>query len=409
MRHSFARAALVLLCFAGHCTATPSARKLISGEASRVEPGEYPNVVKIILNFGEQNGGRVQRNFCTGTLISPGAILTAAHCMEQPGGVLLYKDILGENEQHLASYVVFPGKTEKIYIQNWWLHPWYTSGMLDISFHDDIAVLGLYKCIKDTVPVTLSQSDNLACKAGETVGYGATNGAGEFYDPTHKQTGILETKIARKTTLRIHSAKTCDQIHNHFFQQAFKSNNQDLINEVMKMHGPELYRHYRDFYGDDMSGLERGRMNSAMLRRIDQQINYLSSDFCVTPTTDSFQQNRNGDSGAPIFVDGKQVGVFSSYLYISRGILAKYGMVSSHLGWIKGVVQKLNDCGVPKTLSVLKRRLSFPMMMPRRKLVTTKQYHKDLLQLTKAKAWSIIDLMYEKDQCPLREAAQAGK
>jgi len=50
--------------------------------------------------------------------------------------------------------------------------------------------------------------------------------------------------------------------------------------------------------------------------------------------------------------------------------------------------------------------------MPRRKLITKKtRQQQDLLQLTKGKVWSIIDLMYKKDQCPLplRQKIQANK
>ena len=81
----------------------------------------------------------------------------------------------------------------------------------------------------DTVPVTLSQSGDLTCKEGEAVGYGMTSDTGEFYGPTHKRTGKdSATQAARKTTLRLHSAKTCDEIHNHLYRQALASNNQDL-------------------------------------------------------------------------------------------------------------------------------------------------------------------------------------
>jgi len=278
------------------------------------------------------------------------------------------------------------------------MHPWYTEGIQVSSLHDDIGVMGLEKCIIDTVPVTLSQSDDLTCEAGEMVGYGQTKDQGDFYGPSHKRTGTNgATTIARKTMLRIHSGKTCDQIHNHIYQQMYASTNHDEVDFFMKNVHPEMYV-------DGLSGVERERLKSDMLRRIDQMINYFSNDFCATPTTESFQMIDEGDSGGPIFVNGKQVGVASSLLLISRGYLGKYGMVSSHLGWIKRTVSTLNDCG--ESLPTPKRRLSLPRM-PRRKLITTKRIQQDLLQLTKGKVWSIIDLMYEKDQCPVREAARA--
>ena len=43
----------------------------ITGDAENVHPGEYDNVVSLTYNG---------KHFCTGTLISPGVVLSAAHC-----------------------------------------------------------------------------------------------------------------------------------------------------------------------------------------------------------------------------------------------------------------------------------------------------------------------------------------
>ena len=145
---------------------------------------------------------------------------------------------------------------------------------------------------------------------------------------------------------------------------------------------------------------------------MDQQTNYQSSEFCTTPTTESFQLTISGDSGAPIFVDGEQVGVHSGARKISAGFKGHGCKVSSHLDWINRAVQKLADmagrgCGAFNTQPTPKRKLSH-RRMPRRKLNFVKRLQQDLLQLTKGKVWSIIDLMYKKDQCPLRQEIQAN-
>jgi len=246
------------------------------------------------------------------------------------------------------------------------------------------------------------------------LGCGRTSYNGEFYGPTHKRTGKdSSTQVARKTTLRLHSAKTCDEIHNHLYRQALASNNQDLVHDLSNSHLSRSERLLLELvvYGSSRSS-NPGLSKSEYLTLLDQHINFQSSEFCTTTTTESFQQSNSGDSGGPIFVDGEQVGVLSGNMPISAGFKGKFGKVSAHLDWIDRAVQKLADmarlgCGAFKTQPTPKRKLSL-RRMPRRKLNLVKRLQQDFLQLTKGKVWSIIDLMYKKDQCPLRQEIQAN-
>ncbi len=139
--------------------------------------GEHPYVGLVV--FYNPNGTAAWR--CTGTLISPTLVLTAAHCTELQGKARIYFD---EDVEALRNQGIYPYKdsgnsyTGKAFASPWW------QGALLIPNTGDVGVVVLNKAVNTFDTSNLPQMapngylDQLATQRGqqdtsfEVVGYG---------------------------------------------------------------------------------------------------------------------------------------------------------------------------------------------------------------------------------------------
>lgn len=165
---------------------------VIGGELTTA--GEFPGVGALMYDFG----GEVQQG-CTGTLIAPNAVLTAAHCLDPditpPGvpGFSLALDTTTGNPATVPGLMAYKHESFDINVEQ----------MDGLSHFFDVGVLILSEPITTVAPVKMPRADqSAAITAGmdlAIVGYGrtsnTTNDTGVMYDAMTKLVSFNATEL----------------------------------------------------------------------------------------------------------------------------------------------------------------------------------------------------------------------
>ncbi|MFY1700273.1 trypsin-like serine protease [Micromonospora sp. WMMA1923] len=184
------------------------ARTTENGASPRVVNGtlanasEFPYIVGIVTSY--QDGSDFYYYWCTGTIIAPNKVLTAAHCTADGPGTT--RVIAGNNQLLDSSGTIVGGSGYVAEVASTWAHQsWNIAAQYDgtaTTILDDVAVLTLKQNLPTAyTPVTLSgQGDQTPYAAGtsaQIVGYGVTSSS----DPG-------DTRL-RKATVAMQSDATC--------------------------------------------------------------------------------------------------------------------------------------------------------------------------------------------------------
>ncbi|NES16574.1 MULTISPECIES: trypsin-like serine protease [Micromonospora] len=224
-------------------TATSATPRIVGG--STVSASQYPWIVGVVTYLD----GNLGYGWCTGTVVAPNKILTAAHCTADGAGttrVIAGHDQLLDSSGNIISNVGYVAE-----VASTWTHQsWNIAQQSDpyAPILDDVSVLTLKTNLPSAyTPVTLAGQGEAAYTAGQMadiVGYGITDSINDNGDSR-----------LRKASVPIQSDTYC-------------------ANDAGS-----------SFYADRMLCAGDGTPSAP------------SADTC------------NGDSGGPLLVNGKQVGI----------------------------------------------------------------------------------------------------
>lgn len=157
-----------------------SRAQIIGGTATT----EYPAVAFLYSEFADTDAAQL----CSGTLITPRVILTAAHCVEFPSGAperyLAYfgSNVLDETD---------PVGSEPIDITKYEFHP--TWDIENLEGGHDIGLVVLSRPVEGIAPMRINRQpvDDLVGQDVHLVGWGRTTGEGEDFGVKREVTSKL--------------------------------------------------------------------------------------------------------------------------------------------------------------------------------------------------------------------------
>ena len=155
--HALVFSIVALLAPSAHAT-DPPPPPIVNGSTTT----DVPAVVFLTAATGGGWGG-----VCSGTLIAPKWVITAAHCVEDAEDIDIYfgHDITGSGA----------GVDRMVWVRDWIPHPGYTGS--STSINHDIALVELGTTITDVTPMPLNEDEFQSSWIGDEltyVGFGIT-------------------------------------------------------------------------------------------------------------------------------------------------------------------------------------------------------------------------------------------
>jgi MYXO-CTERM domain-containing protein len=157
-----------------------TSQEIVGGVATT----EHPAVAFLYSEFSDRDDAQL----CSGTLITPRVILTAAHCVEFPNGA---------PEQYLAYFgtnvtvETDTGAIDTIPITAYEFHPQWNIDNLEAG--NDIGLVALQRPIQGVVPIDINREplENHIGEDVQLVGWGRTSGEGEDFGVKREATTTL--------------------------------------------------------------------------------------------------------------------------------------------------------------------------------------------------------------------------
>ena len=350
----------------------------ISGNADDVPLGEHTNVVR--LTVGTQH-------MCTGTLISPGIVLLAAHCFYHvkdktktmptfkvhfsdgtTSGIVNYR--VNDDFEFRLKKDLSDGTVIKDYVRS------IARAESTSSYRGDIALAYLNKCITHIEPVRLPTraGDDHVCQVGDIVGYGNTNSQATWNTGSTKE---VPTEVARTAQVLIHSGHACEKV--------------PVLLIMARLARDKWYARALKLF----PGLKQKvyRYVQRTVRKV--QILQGKPVLCNVPTDKRLAHVGGGDSGGPLFVDGVQIGVVSQAGGIfgeGAGFVAFHTRVDFYLDWIEKYA--IDECSHASSSRRLRRVRSSRRL---RRIMEFSQ--NTLLQMNDEIVFGVMRSMKRFDQC----------